>query len=575
MATSNRIIALNLGTQTIGAAEFRETANGGLVLTGYRLTEISGDPAADATRAEQTKLAVGESLRALKFSGSRVNYAIPSQCVFTRFVKLPAVGEEKVDQIVAFEAQQNVPFPIDEVVWDYQLVGDKASSSVEVVLVAIKADLLEDLNNAVEKNRLTTAIVDVAPMALYNAFRYNYSDVVGCSLIIDIGSRTTNLIFIEPKKVFTRSITIAGSAITAAVAKEFDEPFAVAEARKKKDGFVNLGGAYAEPDDPNVARTSKMVRSTMTRLHSDISRSISFYRSQQNGSAPQRVYLAGGSASLPYIREFFSEKLQVPVEFLNPFRNVAVADGVDAKQLASAAHVLGELVGLGLRGASVCPMELNLQPASVAKSERMRKRQPALILALAALFLGLITGGIYFWKSAQIQQQVLESKVNPIVNRLHGFDSKMNAVRSKEKQAAETISTYVQAIRDRSYQVDLINDLNTRLPARHIWVTSFRAGVVEWTGNKSRFTPVLEGEQPLSGRSARGEKAVPCLELKGLHLGGQQVALSFLKNLAESPFFSVNLAEQGKYLPFNEPENPSVWATGYTLYLPLKAIGEK
>ena len=87
-------------------------------------------------------------------------------------MKLPSVGEEQVDQIVTFEAQQNVPYPINEVVWDYQLVDSGDPAQVEVVIVAVKADLLDDINDAVETSALKTTIVDVAPMAVYNAFRY-------------------------------------------------------------------------------------------------------------------------------------------------------------------------------------------------------------------------------------------------------------------------------------------------------------------------------------------------------------------------------------------------------------------
>src|SRR5204863_5581987 len=173
----------------------------------------------------------------------------------------------------------------------------------------IKADLVDEINAAVEETGLRTKIVGVATMALYNAFRYNYADLGGCSLLIDIGARTTNLLFIEPQKIFSRSIPVGGSSITAAIAREFGEPFAAAESRKKRDGFVSLGGAYAEPADPEVARVSKVVRSTMTRLHGELMRSISYYRAQQQGNPPERIFLCGGSAGMPYMREFFNEKL--------------------------------------------------------------------------------------------------------------------------------------------------------------------------------------------------------------------------------------------------------------------------
>ena len=293
MAAPNRILSLNLGTQTVAVADFKTGQDGGLVLTNYKTSELLADPALpDATRLAQTKLTLSEMVAGLGYKGQKVNYAISSQAIFTRFVKLPSVGEEQVDQIVTFEAQQNVPYPIHEVVWDYQLVDSGDPAQVEVVIVAIKADLLDEINEAVEASSMKAQTIDVAPMALYNAYRYNYSDVTGCSLIIDIGARTTNLIFIEPNKVFSRSIVNqGGNTITQAIAKDFGEPFVAAEQRKCRDAFVSLGGSYADPDDPEVARVSKIVRNSMTRLHAEIARSISFYRAQQNGSPPTRVFL--------------------------------------------------------------------------------------------------------------------------------------------------------------------------------------------------------------------------------------------------------------------------------------------
>ena len=238
-----------------------------------------------------------------------MNYAVPAQSVFARFVKLPALDAAKIDKIIAFEAQQNVPFPIDEVVWDYQLVGGGLGEQIQVVIVAIKRDLLDDINNAVEETGLRTRIVDVASMALYNAFRYSYPDMGDCSLLLDIGARTTNVLFIEPGRFFLRSIPLGGSAITAAIAREFNESFAAAETRKKRDGFVGLGGAYAEPADPDIARVSKIARSTMTRLHAELMRSVTHYRAQQQGNRPARIFLCGGGAGMPYMREFFPREI--------------------------------------------------------------------------------------------------------------------------------------------------------------------------------------------------------------------------------------------------------------------------
>src|SRR5438477_793803 len=428
MAISPRLISLNFGSQTIGLAEFRVQAHGGLVLLDYRLREAPLDPATGQRREAHTALhetavALREMMSELHIKHGSVNCALPAQSVFARFVKLPSLEHEKLEKVIAFEAQQNVPFPIDDVVWDYQVVGAGLDEQVQVILVAIKHDLLDGINGAVEETGLLTSTIDVAPMALYNAFRYSYPNVNDCALLVDIGARTTNVLFIEPRKVFSRSLPIGGNSITAAIAKEFREPFAAAELRKRRDGFVSLGGAYAEPADPDVARVSKIMRSTMTRLHAELMRSISHYRAQQQGNAPQRVFLCGGSASTAYMREFFNEKLQLPIEFFNSLRNVAVADSAPVGMRARSAHLLGELVGLALRTVTACPMELNLRPASVIRAQALEKRRPFLMLAAVCFILALVGWGIYYARAAQEMRQSTE-RLQPKIDKMRAAEAK-------------------------------------------------------------------------------------------------------------------------------------------------------
>ena len=311
MAIASRLISLNLGSQTMGLAEFRVQAHGGLVLLDYRLREVSTDPTSDEMRRAQIAVSVREMMSELHIKHGAVNYALPAQSVFARFVKLPALEQEKLEKIIAFEAQQNVPFPIDDVVWDYQLVGGGLEEQIQVVLVAIKIDLLDDINAGVEEAALHTSTIDVAPMALYNAFRYSYPNVNECSLLVDIGARTTNVLFIEPRKIFSRSLPIGGSTITAAIAREFGESAEAAETRKKRDGFVGLGGAYAEPSDHDLARVSKLARSTMTRLHAELMRSVSHYRAQQLGNRPDRIFLCGGAVGYALYARVFSGEIPV------------------------------------------------------------------------------------------------------------------------------------------------------------------------------------------------------------------------------------------------------------------------
>lgn len=563
MAASNRILALDLGTQTVAIAEFQAEKDGGLVLLNYKTGELLGDPAVDSTRLAQARITVGELVNGLGAKGAGVNYAVSAQSVFTRFVKLPSVGEEQVEQIVGFEAQQNVPFPINEVVWDYQLVDQGNSSEVEVVLIAIKSDLLDEINGAVEGGGLKTSIVDVSPMAIYNAYRYNYSDVGDCSLIVDIGSRTTNLIFVEPRKVFSRSIPIGGTKITEAIAKDFNESFAEAEERKRTGAFVSLGGTYEDPDDPDLARVSKIIRNTMTRLHAEISRSISFYRSQQHGSAPARIYLCGGTVTLPYMREFFHEKLQLPVEFFNPLRNVTVGPNLNPEDIGHRAHTLGEMVGLALRSALSCPMELNLRPASVVSRQRTSEQVPYYVVAALCLWLILAGWWLYYDKASAATEELV-GHLEPKVSTLQNWQTRIRGVDAAIKRQEEVAEPLLAAIKDRDSWTRIVDDIHSRLPNEFVWLTSFEREKAGAAKPVAAATPARRGSRS-SGAATPAPDNRPTFLVKGLYLenpSGPSVVDQFVEKLNESALYEVDKTRMTRSTPTD-----TEWA--YTFSFPL------
>jgi len=559
--------------QTIGMADFRSTAQGGLVLQAFNLTEIIADPGAEGTRNSQISIALNEMREGMGFKGGRANYSVPAQAVFTRFVKLPTVGAEKVEQIIQFEAQQNVPFPIDEVVWDYQLVASQSAGQMEVVLVAIKADMLEDLNDTIEESKFDTGVVDVAPMALYNAFRYNYSDMTGCSLLIDVGARTTNLVFVDSGRIFSRSIPIGGTAITQAIAKDLGEPFQVCEGLKKSGGFVGLGGSFQEPDDEQTARIAKVIRNSMTRLHAEIARSISFYRSQQQGAPPVRVFLCGGSVSMPYTREFFAEKLNLPIEFFNPLRNVSVGSGVDAEEAGKSAHVLGELIGLALRNVSACPMELSLEPASVKRTKVMARKAPLFAMAGICALLSVIAWWLYNDAAAKAYEGALQ-KIEPQVARLSGVETKFNALKKDMQKAKDDANPLLSSVSDRDYWVRIIDEVNSQLPLKYVWVTSFETGRVAGknftpqTVGKKGGAPEVPAQPAAGGPPGQAPKAPEMgIRLQGLYLDNpKEVAVvdEFVANLKKSELFSEVEA------PVRTPKNMETWAYSFEIVAKLK-----
>ncbi len=574
MAASKRIIVATLGSQTIRLAEFQRSADGGLILAGLVSQDLAADVSSEAMRNTQIRLAL-EQLRGQLGIRKRADLAcaLSGQSVFARFVKLPAVSPDQVEQVVGFEAQQNVPFPINEVVWDYQLLGKSGGEEVEVVLVAIKSETLDALNDSLSESGFHASLVDVAPMALYNAFRYSYSDVAGCSLLVDIGAKTTNLLFVEPGRIFSRSIPIGGATITTAIAKEFNSPFAVAEERKRRDGFVSLGGAYAAPSDPDIALVSKVIRNTMTRLHAEIGRSISFYRAQQQGNPPKQIFLCGGSCALPYLKEFFLEKLQVPIEYLNPLRNVAVSANLKIENVARESHVVGELVGLALRRVSACPMELNLRPAKVTRAEREARQRPALVVAAICLIAALAGYGVYLQRAATLKAEVLEEMQGEVVER-QKFERGIKEVEKKAQAATQTMQPLLTAVANRQYWAEIINDLSTHLPQEFIWVTSLQPTS---NGQILSFGPVDGPAATRVRQPARdGEGASPFIDgvrIRGLFIDGPRrasVIQDYVANLARSNVFEIDASKPAEIILTSATPNDSAWAFDYELQLNLR-----
>lgn len=568
MAATARIVTVNLGSQAISVAEFRRQGAIGLAIHSFRRRDVAVETPSESVRQAQITSALTEMLDELGLKHARANYAVPAQSVFTRFVRLPAVEEEKIERIIAFEAQQNVPFPIDEVVWDYQLISGGGEEQLQVVLVAIKSDLLEALNDAIEEAGLRPVVIDVATMALYNAFRYNYDEVEGCSLLVDIGARTTNLVFAEREKIFARSIPIGGASITSALVKEFNEPFAVAEARKTGSGQSQTPAVAPEDE-----RMSKIIGGTLIRLHAEIMRSISHYRSQQNGQTPARVYLCGGSASIPRLPQLLGEKLQVPIEFFDPLRKVVVASAA-ARDLASSAHLAGEVVGLALRAVATCPMELNLRPAKVVRAHEAERRRPFLLAAAACIILCLLGWSAYFDRGTaalRSGKQIVDSKIDV----LRHSQARLDAVRKDAASLDKLATPLIEAVNARSFWPQVLEDLNARLPRENIWITELFP-----LANGKPFAPdaaqiVTDTEQSAAvtrPRSGAGGGALNALSVHGLYLNNprqQEVVVDYFRALVDSKFFKIDPRDQARVMKPTLPNNTE-WAFPYELHLDLK-----
>jgi type IV pilus assembly protein PilM len=462
MLNTKSFLTVDFGAGSLKLAEFEINETGGLRLNNFAIKALGLEGAQDSTR-EKLILATLQSVIAEKgIKSKNVNVCAPGFHVFSKFVKLPPVDSGKVDQIIQYEAQQNVPFPLAEVVWDYQILGSAPGGELEVLLVAIKSDIVEGLFRVAGEAKLNLQLCDASPAALCNAFRYNYGDLEDCTMLLDIGAKTSNLLFFEKGKVFSRSINLGANAITQDFANEAKLKFDDAEKIKIKEGFVSLGGAYEEPENPHQAAISKIARQFMTKLHIQVNQTLQFYRGQQGGAAPQRLFLSGGASIMPYTAQFFAEKLNVPVEYFNPFRNVQIAPSVNLEELSRVAHSLGEVVGLGLRNLATCPVEMNLMPESTLRWQSFNQKKPYLIATVVSLVLVTFAVGFLFEKLAgnkEAEITRLDPQVAELSAKMERFKQAFDKLQKTQKEAGQ-IAAYMQ---QRYYWGDFLADMRRSL----------------------------------------------------------------------------------------------------------------
>ncbi len=469
MADTQTSVALNIGSQRISMAVFEVSKTGGLLLKAYDSESIVADPSMDSARIPQARAAIADLAARLKVGKVKTRYAISGQAVFTRFVKLPPIQEDNIEQLVTFEAQQHVPFPLNEVVWDYELIEGAAER--EAVIVAIKGDSLDEINSTVNDCGLITCEVDVAPMAVYNAFRSTYGHSEEPILLIDIGAKTSNLLYIEGKRFFTRSVAIGGVAVTAAIAKEYNVPFNEAEYQKLTNGLVALGGGHTEQMDESVAALAMVIRNALSRLPAEIARTTNYYRSQHGGSAPRRIFLAGGGANLPYTLEFFQEKLNLPVEYFNPVRNLSIGKNVDPAVIQREGHLMGELVGLGLRGIGKSEINIDLVPITVEQFRLAQRRKPFLIAAAV-----LMVGGMAVWASYQNSAATKASdKARTMIearDTLAPLKKRIDVLLKKETELGNIAKEYIDAEAAHSSWMDLLAEVRGAFASDAVWLVN-------------------------------------------------------------------------------------------------------
>ncbi len=395
MANVQPVWGIDIGRCALKAIKIKPAADGKIEIVGQDYVEhekILSQP--DADRQELIATALEQFLSRNDISKDNVVVSVPGQHTLARFCKLPPVATKKIPDIVRYEADQQIPFDMDEVIWDYQIFQEEGAPDIEVGIFAMKRELIREHLLHFEQASIEPIAVQSGPLAVYNACQYEGLLAPETTIILDIGAESTDLIIATPHRLWTRTVNIGGNNFTEALVKAFKLSFAKAESLKR------------------TAQTSKHARpvfQAMLPVFADIvqelQRSLGFYSSTHRDAQVQKVIGVGNAFLLPGLQKYLHQNLNLPVELPEAFK--MNSGGALAGAETHRPLFLGYFgaYGLALQGLDIGKVSSNLLPTELAKQVVWRKKRPAFAAAAACLLLG---GGLV-WFRKTIDSRALAS----------------------------------------------------------------------------------------------------------------------------------------------------------------------
>lgn len=447
---------------------------------------------------------------------------LPAHLVLTKFIKTPRVEAAKRERIVRFEAGQQIPHALPDVVWDSVVAGERAND-LEMLLAAAKLDVVEPLCAVVQAAGFALRLILPAPLATLAAFRLGRPTQTGSSLVVNVGARSTALLLVGPKGFVTRTLALGGNGITQRIAASQDCDPEEAEAIKLSDRSATL--------------TADAMETFATRLAQEIIRSVLHFRRQSDMEQPVRVHLTGGGARLARLAEVLAAKLKVPVDRLDALGAVETASGPTSGDAVRHSLVLTDLLGAAATQLRPDQPVLNLLPPRLRLHENLRRRRPRLIAAAALAVAALLPPLLHYrgviaearHKAAAIEQEIAPFREREARNRTN-----LAELEELKQQAVR-----LQAVHDRrAGWLNLLADLQERLVrVEDVWL------------EKLRVEPMADGNPPqlyLSGRMLDKTNPLAKVSLETTHR-----VKALLRDLDGSPY--VQLAEGGQRFDNSQP----------------------
>jgi len=397
MASIQAVWGIDVGRCALKALKLRLTGENSVEIVAYDYVEhpkILSQP--DANRHELIAAALEKFLSRNDLSKDQVVVSVPGQHTLSRFTKLPPVAPKRIPDIVRYEADQQIPFDMDDVIWDYQTFEQEGLPDLEVGIFAMKRELLREHLLHFEQAAIEPVAVQSCPLAFYNAAHFDGLLGEETTVLVDIGAENTDLVIATLGSLWTRTIPIGGNRFTDAAVKAFKLSFAKAESLKR------------------TAETSKYrrqvfqaMRPVFADLVQELQRSIGFYSSTHRDAQMNRMIGAGNAFKLPGLHKYFQQNLGLKVERLESFQKAKPTAAVTGDEFTENIPSFAVAYGLAVQGLELSKIASNLLPTEIAKQVVWRKKRPAFAAAAACL---VLAGGLIWFRQSTDMRALAANK---------------------------------------------------------------------------------------------------------------------------------------------------------------------
>ncbi|MFO7898258.1 MAG: pilus assembly protein PilM [Planctomycetota bacterium] len=480
MLTSRTAWGLDIGESTVKAVKMRRTRVGAEILA-FDVIERGQASEETGDKDYQLREAVSTLAARNNFGKTPLVVSIPEPA-FSRFIPLPPVDEKRIPEVVRYEARQQIPFPIEEVVWDYQRIREEVQpgEETEVAIFSLRSQFVYALLANLRLCKLQPAAVIPVPLALYNYLTFD-RDIAKGTIVIDIGAGSTDILICDPENFRVRNITVSGNGLTRALAERLKISPGEAEQLKRECG-----------DKTQAARLFKLIQPTLNDLVGQVQRTIGFFKSQIHNVRIEQALLLGNTFRLPGVREYFIQQLGCDQMPAGALERITLASRVDGSALKQMLPTLSVAIGLALDGVGRGGVGVNLMPHELIRRRAINSKKPFAAASVGCLAIMLLAN-LYSLNARKRHLQERIEKQETVTQVDKQFDDISKKYDSAARQAGQardqlngplTLSEGFRAIpRAQNMLNRVITELDRKGPwGRKVVVSGIEARPVEEEG---------------------------------------------------------------------------------------------